>query len=136
MNKEQFESLKDILYKRGYKRYDQHWHSEDYVIGKPFHNDNKWDEDRAAYQILISVYDWTDSSKEFYSRLPDNMKNTVGLAVHAAMSRTIDERLDLVFSFHDNDTIEEVERLTEAWYNAMCLIIPEPREEKPTWCTK
>ena len=134
MKKLKFEQLKSALLDRRYKIYVQQWHHEDYVIGKSFHkDDNKWEEDRAAYQILISVYDWTDESKEMWSRLPDDMRKKVGLEVHVDMSRTIDERIDLVFPFHEDDTIEEMERIAEGWFLAMCLLIPKPREEKPEY---
>jgi hypothetical protein len=39
--------LADELIKHGYKKYSQHWHHEDYILGKRFHkDDNPWDEDR------------------------------------------------------------------------------------------
>lgn len=50
MNKQEFEKLEQSLIERGYRKYDQQWHHEDYVIGKSFHReDNQWEEDRAAY---------------------------------------------------------------------------------------
>ena len=59
MKKKQFEKLKADLLERGYKVYHQQWHHEDYVIGKGFHkSDNHWEEDRSAYQIILSVYDY------------------------------------------------------------------------------
>lgn len=132
MNKPQFEQLKESLIKRGYKLYDQQWHLEDYIIGKSFHKeDNQWDDERPAYRILISVYDWTDPSKSFYDRLPSNMKKRIGLEVHIDMSRTINERVELAIPFHDNDTIDEIERIAEGFYTNMCLLLPEPRQEKP-----
>lgn len=61
MNKKQFDEFAKILYARGYKRYNQIWHHEDYVIGKGFHKaDNVWEEDRNAYQIILSIYDYSD----------------------------------------------------------------------------
>lgn len=130
MTKQEFEKLEQSLIERGYRIYNQQWHHEDYVIGKPFHkDDNKWEENRAAYQILISVYDYTLKSHSFYDRLSIDMRNKVGLEVHVDMSRTIDERLDLTFGWKDSDTIEEIERLAEEYYNAMCKIVPEPRKD-------
>lgn len=128
MNKQEFEKLEQSLLERGYIIYPQHWHNEDYVIGKSFHkDDNQWKEGRAAYQIIISVYDWT-LYPEYFDRIPESFRDRVGLEVRIDMSRTVDERLELVFSWKDSDTIEEVERLAEEYYNAMCKIIPEPRE--------
>lgn len=130
MNKQEFEKLEKLLLKSGYRKYDQQWHHADYIIGKSFHKgDNKWEENRAAYQILISVYDYTLKSHPFYDRLPIDMRNKVGLEVHVDVSRIIDERLDLTFDWKDSDTIEKVERLAEEYYNAMCKIVPEPRRD-------
>ena len=130
MKKEQFEKLKAELLERGYRIYDQHWHHEDYVIGKGFHKaDNQWEEDRAAYQIIISVYDWTDESKEIYDRLPSDMRNRVGLEIHIDVSRTTDERIDMTISWHDKDLIEDVEWIAEEFYRWVKTIYPEPREE-------
>ena len=129
MNKEKFEELKGILLNRGYKQYDQHWHHEDYVIGKSFHrDDNQWEEDRDAYQMLISIYAWT-LHPEYFDRIPESHRNRVGLEVHVDVSRTIDEKLELVFDWKDSDTIEEVEELAEEYYTAMCKIVPEPRKD-------
>lgn len=131
MKKKKFDELAEALYARGYKKYSQQWHHEDYVIGKSFlKEDNKWEEDRPQYQLLVSVYDYSDKSKEMYSRIPKEMKNTVGLEVHVDMSRTIDERLDMTFAWHEEDTIEEIERIASGFFYAMCILVPEPRKEK------
>ena len=128
MNKQKFEELKVQLFNNSYRQYNQQWHHEDYIIGKAFHkDDNQWEEDRAAYQIIISVYDWT-CRPEYFDRVPKPFRDRVGLEVHVDMSRIIDERLELVFDWKDSDTIEEVERLAEEYYNAMCKIVPEPRD--------
>lgn len=129
MIKEKFEELKQSLIESGYRKYSQQWHHEDYIIGKSFHkDDNQWEEDRAAYQIIISVYDWT-LHLEYFDRMPESYRNRVGLEVHIDMSRIIDEGLELTFDWKDSDTIEEVERLAEEYYNFMCRVIPEPRKD-------
>ena len=129
MNKEEFEKLEKSLSEKGYKKYTQQWHHEDYIIGKSFHKwDNPWEEGRAAYQIIISVYDWT-LHPEYFDRVPESYRNRVGLEVHIDMSRVIDERLDLTFDWKESDTIESVEQLAEAYYEAMCKIVPEPRKD-------
>lgn len=129
MNKQEFEKLEQSLIERGYRKYNQQWHHEDYILGKSFHkDDNQWEEDRAAYQILISVYDWS-LHPEYFDRIPKEYRDRVGLEVHVDMSRTIDERLDLTFDWKDSDTIEEIEKLAEEYYNFMCRIIPEPRKD-------
>ena len=129
MNKQEFEKLENLLFERGYRKHTQQWHHEDYIIGKAFHKyDNQWEENRAAYQIIISVYDWT-LHPEYFDRMPESYRNRVGLEVHIDMSRTIDERLELTFDWKDSDTIEEVERIADFYYIAMCTIIPEPRKD-------
>jgi len=129
MNKQEFEKLEKLLLENGYRKYNQQWHHEDYIIGRAFHrDDNQWEENRAAYQILISVYDYT-LHPEYFDRIPKQHRNHVGLAVHVDISRIIDERLDLTFDWKDSDTIEKVEQLAEEYYNAMCKIVPEPRKD-------
>ena len=129
MTKEEFEELNQSLTEKGYRVYCQQWHHEDYIIGKSFHkDDNPWEKDRAAYQILISVYDYT-IHPEYFDRIPEQHRNHVGLGVHVDMSRTIDERLDLTFDWKKSDTIKKIEQLAEEYYNAMCKIIPEPRKD-------
>lgn len=126
MTKKQFDKLSETLYKRGYRRYNQHWHHEDYVIGKGFHKeDNPFEEDRNSYQILISVYDYSDKN---YSNLRPQDKDYVGLEVHIGVSRTIGERVDMIMAWHDNDTIKGTEKVAEAFYEYVQSIWPEPRE--------
>ena len=129
MNKDQFTKLEILLKEKGYRRYNQQWHHEDYILGKSFHkDDNQWEEDRPAYQILISIYDYS-IKPEYWDRMPPEMRDRVGLEVHVDMSRTIEERLEFCFAWHDDDTIENVEKLAEGYYLSMCLLLPEPREE-------
>jgi len=128
MNKGQFNILANLLDERGYKKYNQQWHHEDYVIGKGFHKtDNQWEEGRNAYQIILSIYDYSERTM-LWDRIPKDMRNHVEIEVHVDMSRTIDERLELCFAWHDNDTIEEVERWAEEYYQFMCKLFKEPRE--------
>lgn len=128
MKKEQFDKLEKQLLDRGYKKYNQHWHREDYVIGKPFHRgDNRWDEDRAGYQLLLSIYDYT-LHPEYYDRMTKEQRNHVGIEIHVDVSRIIDERMDFTTSWRDETTIEEVERLAESFYQLVLTAYPEPRK--------
>lgn len=128
MNKEQFDKLEKQLLDRGYKKYIQHWHSEDYVIGKSFHrDDNRWDEDRAGYQVILSIYDYT-LHPEYYDRIPKEQRNHVGIEIHVDVSRIIDERMEFKTSWSDETTIEEVERLSESFYQWVLTAYPEPRK--------
>lgn len=126
MKKKQFEKLAEKLYSRGYKRYDQHWNREDFVIGKGFHkDDNVWEVDRSAYQILLSIYDYT-----FLISLPDEMRDHVGIEVHIDVSRTSDERVEMCMAWHDTESIEDIECAAESFYQWVCSHYKEPREEK------
>lgn len=126
MNKKQFDELAEKLYARGYKRYNQHWNHEDYVIGKGFHkDDNLWEEDRSAYQIILSVYDYTDKN---YPNLPDEMRDHVGVEIHFDVSRTIGERIDMDMSWHDTDRIEDIEQAAESFFEWVCSFYVKPRE--------
>lgn len=130
MNKDQFEPLAQSLYERGYKKYIQHWHEEDYVIGKGFHKkDNKWEEDRNGYKLVLSIYDYS-LKRELWNRLPESERTHVGIEIHVDVSRTIDERAELYLTWHDDTTIEEVEKIAESFYNWVCNTYPEPRKEK------
>ena len=128
MNKEQFDKLEKQLIERGYKKYNQRWHHEDYVLGKSFHReDNRFDEDRAGCQLSLSIYDYT-MHPEFYDRIPKEHRDHVGIEVTVMVSRVIDERMDLTISWADDMTIEEAERLAESFYQWECKLYPEPRK--------
>ena len=115
------------MLKRGYKIYHQHWNHEDYVIGKGFtKHDNRWEEDRYAYQILLSVYDYTDKD---FSNLPKEMRDRVGIDIHVDVSRTSSERIDMLKAWYDSTTIEEIEKLAESFYSWVVVMMPQPREE-------
>ena len=131
MNKKQFEKLAQKLYAKGYQKFDQQLNNEDYVIAKGFHKqDNKWDEDRHAYQILLSVYDYTERTKTYYDRLPASMKQHVGIEIRFCVSRTIDERIDLQMAWHNNTIIEEVESQAEEFYKWVNFVWFKPRKEE------
>ena len=130
MKKEQFEKLKADLLERGYKVYHQQWHHEDYVLCKGFHKaDNHWEEDRSAYQIILSVYDYSLHT-EYWDRLPKYMRDHVGIEIRIDVSRTVSERIDMAFAWHNNTKIEEVETVAESFYQWVCDTYKEPREEK------
>ena len=130
MNKDQFEPLAKSLYERGYKKYNQQWHHEDYVIGKGFHKkDNQWEEGRNGYQLLLSIYDYS-LKRELWDRLPAKERAYVGIEIHIGVSRIIDERMDLTLAWHDDTTIEEVEKIAESFYNWVCTVYPEPRKQE------
>lgn len=127
MKKTQFDKLVTQLKERGYKIYNQHWHNEDYVVGKSFHrDDNRWDENRAGYQVILSIYDYT-LHPEYYDRMPKESRDHVGIEIHTDVSRNIDERMEFTTSWSDETTIEEVERLAESFYQWVCNEYPEPR---------
>ena len=126
MNKEQFKNLENSLYKKGYKKYLQNWYHEDFVLGKGFHKkDNKWEEDGNAYQIGLSIYDWS-SKPDLWDRLSQAKLNRVGIEVHINVSRTIDERTELYLPWKEDTTIEEIESYAESFYQWVCTQWPKP----------
>ena len=128
MDKKQFDILAESLYERGYKRYNQHWHNEDYVIGRGFHKkDNVWEENRYAYQIGLSIYDYTIHN-EFWD-LPADMKNHVGIEIHIDISRNVNERVDLTIPWKENTQIEDIEATAESFYKWICNTYPEPPKD-------
>lgn len=127
MNKRQFDKIQEKLLEKGYRKYNQHWQREDYGLGKGFHrSDNQWEENRSAYQILLCVYDYT-MHPEYYDRIPKELRDHVGIEVYILVSRTVDERMDLTFAWHDNTTIEEVEQKAESFYQWVCKEYQTPR---------
>lgn len=128
MDKKKFAELETALKKRGYKRYNQHWHREDYVLGLSLHReDNRWDEDRAGCQLLLSVYDYT-LHPEYYDRIPEGQRNQVGIEIHVDVSRVIDERMEFATAWADNMAIEEVECMADSFYRWVLTAYPEPRK--------
>ena len=127
MTKTQYDQLEEALTKRGYKKYFQNWKHEDWALGKEFHKqDNRWEEDRAAYQVTLSVYNYTD---KLYAAHDQVLKYRVGMEVTVVVSRTICERIDMSFAWEDDTTIEQVEKLAESFYSWVSCVIPEPRED-------
>lgn len=127
MRKNDFEKLEAKLLNSGYKRYNQHWHSEDYVLGKSFRvEDNRWDEDRVPYQVLLSVYDYT-LHPEYHDRLPMEQRDRVGIDIRVNVSRIIDERIEFSINWEDYTTIEEIEAIADSFYNWVLTAYPEPR---------
>lgn len=127
MKKNDFNKLETALKERGYKMYRQHWHSEDYVLGTAFRRkDNRWDESRASYQVLLSVYDYT-LHPEYHDRLPEGQRDHVGIDIRVNVSRVIDERLELSVKWDDDMTIEEVECIADSFYRWVLTAYPEPR---------
>lgn len=125
MLKEKFVKLEESLVKRGYKKYMQHWHHEDYVIGKGFHkNDNKFEEDRNAYQILLSIYDYS-LHHEF--NLSDEERKHVGIQIHIDVSRTSSESFEMTFSWDDDSDIEKIEEIAESFYQFISDKVKEPK---------
>jgi len=123
MKKAEFDKLEAMLYKRGYHKYIQQLYHEDYVIGKGFHRvDNQWDDDRSAYQIILAVYDYSS-----WDKLTVEQRNHVGIEIRFDVSRTIDERIDMIINWYEDTTIEDVEAQAESFYQWVCKEYPEPR---------
>lgn len=128
MRKQDFDKLESALIERGYKRYNQSWHKEDYVLGLSLHReDNRWDEDRAGCQILLSIYDYS-LHPEFYDRIPKERRDYVGIEIHVDVSRIIDERMEFTTTLVDDMTIEEMECMADSFYRWVCTAYPEPRK--------
>lgn len=123
MTQAQFKKLETMLYKHGYHKYIQHWNHEDYVISKGFHRvDNQWDDDRPAYQILLAIYDYSS-----WDKLTVEQRNYVGIEIRFGVSRTIDERIDMIMTWYKDTTIENMEAQAESFYQWVCKEYPEPK---------
>lgn len=127
MNKAEFTKLEAVLYKRGYKKYNQQWHHEDYVIGKGFNKtNNQWEEGRNSYQVGLSIYDY---SCKGYPLLTEKEKDHVGIDIHIGVSRTPEEMIDMSLMWIDGTLIEEIETQAESFYNWVCKTWNKPREK-------
>lgn len=123
MKQAQFKKLATTLYKRGYHKYIQHWNHEDYVISKGFHRvDNQWDDNRPACQIFLGIYDYSS-----WDKLTVEQRNRVGIEIRFGVSRTTDERIEMIMDWHEDTTIEDVEAQAESFYQWVCKEYPEPR---------
>lgn len=128
MNKEQFIKLEEILKNEGYKKYNETWHHEDYVYYKGFHKeDNKWEENRSAYQIGLSIYDYSIRS-EYWDRIPKGMRDHVGIEIRIDVSRTVNERIDMCMAWHEDTKIDDIEIVAESFYKWVCETYQEPIE--------
>ena len=129
MTPQKFKILSQSLYDKGYKKYNQQWHNEDYVIGKSFLvGMNRWEENRAPYIITLAIYDYT-LHPEFFTRLPDCKKDRVGISIYITVSRTIEEVIEMQIGWiDDTTTIEEVESTAKSFYEFICKTYPEPRK--------
>lgn len=126
MNKKEFEVFEKKLLERGYRKWYNQFDHSDYNLYKSFRReDNKFDEDRAAYQLFLRVYDYTLKD---WPNLPKDMRDHIGIEIAVMVSRVIDERLDLTVPFKDSDTIEAVEELAESFYKWVETVYPEPRK--------
>lgn len=129
MNKLQYVKLEEELLKRGYKKYQQNWKHEDYGLGKSFlREENKWDEDRSCYQILLNIYDYS-IHPEFHDRIPKEQRDHVDIEVTVMVSRTVDERVEMAFAWNDDTVIERVENIAKHFYQWVCDEQPEPRTD-------
>lgn len=126
MNKAEYDKLVEEFEAKGYRKRNNTFNHADYYWGKSFHKeDNPFDEERAGYQLIINVYDYTDKD---YPNLTPEMREHIGLEAVIMVSRTIDERIDLTLVWRDNDTIESIEEAAESFYNWAIMYWPTPRE--------
>ena len=93
------------------------------MIGKSFHRvDNQWDDDMSTYQIILAVYDYSQ-----WDTLSAEQRNRVGIEIRFDVSRTIDERIDMIMNWYEDTTIEDIEAQAESFYQWICKEYPEPR---------
>ena len=127
MEKQDFENLRKSLIEKGYKVYNQDLHYSDYILCKSFHRENnKWEKDRSAYQIILCIYDYT-TKPGYWDRLPESSKNYVGIQIEIGVSRTINERIDLSLNWEEDTEVEDIEKKAESFYKWVCETYPEPR---------
>lgn len=129
MVKQEFDDLKTKLIASGYNICTTTMNYSDYYYYKGFYKkDNKWEEDRNGMQIILYVYDYTIHS-ELWERMPPALRDAIHIEVHFDVSRTIDERIELVQNIEHFKNIEDIEWTGEQFYKWVCQLYPEPRKE-------
>ena len=108
MTSEQFIELKNALGDQGYRFTRSVFTSEDHAFYKPFGKySNPWDGERSCYQIFFRVWDFT--------KYPQALDRPYGVDVRIAVSRVIDERIDLEIPY-EGQPISYFEKKAESFY--------------------
>ena len=108
MKGEEFIELKNALGEKGYRLTKCVFTSEDHAFYKPFGKySNPYDEERSCYQIFFRVWDFT-----IYPQAKDR---PYGVDVRIAVSRVIDERIDLEIPY-EGQPISYFENKAESFY--------------------
>ena len=76
----------------------------------------------------MHIYDHRNWPSEF--NVPSEERNKVGIEITIDVSRTIDERMELVTSWEDDTKIEDIEDMAEKFYAWVQEVYPEPRMEE------
>lgn len=108
MTSEQFIELKNALGEQGYRFSRSGFTSEDHAFYKAFGKySNPWDTERSCYQIFFRVWDFT--------QFPQAKDRPYGVDVKIAVSRVIDERIDLEIPY-EGQPISYFEKKAESFY--------------------
>lgn len=124
MKRKNLEKFEKVLEENGYKKaIHGRINNEDYYWYKAFHKeDNKFEENRARYQLIFRIYDYSQ-----FSYLNPTLEDNIGITIAVMVSRTVLERLDLLMSFDENMKISEIEDKAELFYEWVQKEYPEPK---------
>lgn len=118
MTKEELIEFEKDLKQNGYNEY-YFYNNADSNYFKSFgKNKNKYEEGRSLYQVAFSIYDYSKYNNINLKDNPVNIQPTI------MISRTINERIDLEITLHNNVNIKRIEELAESLYKWVEIQIP------------
>lgn len=110
MTHEEYNKLTKELQNRGYRKHPSP-HSGDCGWYKSF-GESAYEEGRSNYQVCFDVYDFGKyADRESYFKT-----NPYGVERWVLVSRSVNERIDLLLSPSSELDIDEIERLAESFY--------------------
>ena len=112
MTQEEYDKFKSELEKRGYKQYPS-INNADVAYYKSF-GKSTHEGRRSNYQICFDIYNFG----KYAYREPFFIKNPYGVTPLVLMSRSANERIDLILSHIgiDDNEIDKIEQLAESFY--------------------
>ena len=112
MTHEEYNKFEKQLTERGYRRFERSLNNEDWNYFKSFGKSKKEDS-RSNYQICFSIFDFSQ-----YAHNDDTLrKNPKSFMCYVLVSRTVDERIDLMLVSGGRITIDDAEKRAESFFH-------------------
>ena len=112
MTQEEYNKFEKQLTERGYRRFERTLSNEDWNFFKSF-GKSKYEEGRSNYQLCFSIFDFPK-----YDRMDENVaKNPKSFMCYVLVSRTVDERIDIMLASGGRITIDEAEERAASFFH-------------------